>query len=534
VFLQTTPLPVSRQPYSSWRRAIVGQPLAVALVVYVFASSLMWASVSPPGGLPDEPAHITYAAGVVRGDLGSFGAVDHPNYAQLAIVDVPFWVGSITDPRRSAEAYRFPCYATVIERTADCAPAMSDSTDLTPTPTTVTRYPPAYYWIIGLPTLALTGETAVLAMRIVAAALASAMVALGFSVVSKPRRPWMALGILASFTPMAAHYAGSANPSGLEISAVVGLGTALLGLDWTDLPLPRRSAIVIGFLAATVAWSRPRMWLMLGAAVIAIAALNWRSIWGLLQQRSARWIIGVIAGAGVATAWLFNRSFTDMEPVLSGDAAAVTNPASAQLGLLGNASVLERRWMDWGFHLVGRFGWLDHSPPRSVWLVWLAVALVIIGLAVTLGNRHQRVALGAAVIWATVVAPIFVFASAVGPLEYQARYHLPLASLVLLGAAGMLARTDPNPGRLGQIASTVLPVTMAISVASSLYRYGLGGEAQLANLPRLLFDSWQWVPRELAPVGLVVGVLLLIPAVGSLRRHYRELSTSARRVDTGA
>ena len=54
------------------RRSTVISGLVVS---YVLGSGLVWAMVTPRSGAPDEPAHVAYAAAVVRGSLGELAPV---------------------------------------------------------------------------------------------------------------------------------------------------------------------------------------------------------------------------------------------------------------------------------------------------------------------------------------------------------------------------------------------------------------------------------------------------------------------------
>ena len=63
--------------------------ISAAVVLYVLAAGALWAAVTPPGGVPDEPSHVVYAAGAVRGDLGGIVSVNHPHYPGLPAVEAP-------------------------------------------------------------------------------------------------------------------------------------------------------------------------------------------------------------------------------------------------------------------------------------------------------------------------------------------------------------------------------------------------------------------------------------------------------------
>src|SRR5665811_410723 len=132
---------------------------------------------------------------------------------------VPAWIPSIV-----------VCYHFDPAVTADCQPPVSESDDLVEALTTVSRYPPVYYWIVGLPSIGLTGARALYAMRAVSAILATILIGLGLVTASPGRRWWLSVGVLAAFTPMTAFLVGTVNPNGAEIAAAIGLGVAVLGL----------------------------------------------------------------------------------------------------------------------------------------------------------------------------------------------------------------------------------------------------------------------------------------------------------------
>ena len=490
--------------------------VSIVVVVYLFAAGVAWAMITPIGGVPDEPAHITYSAAVVRGDLGVFAVVDHPYYTQLAVVTVPEWVASITDPPRSVDAFPFPCFGGADEQTANCAPTLSQSTAMAKVPTTVTRYPPPYYWIVGLPTLMMAGEPAVYSMRIISAALATSMVALGLAAASPSRRTWLALGTAVAFTPMVGHFAGSVNPSGFEITAAMGLGIGLMGIIGTDHRNHRRTATLIITLAFALAWSRPRTYLVLIAVIAAAALINTDQLRQWLRNRTVRYTILIGVALSGVTAFGYQRLYTNPETVADAPVRIVEGSIGQPLlGLVDNLHELERRFTEWGLNLIGHFGWLDHWPPRSVWIAWGVVALALMALAVAHGRRRDRAALITVGIGALILAPLFVVTNVLNALVYQARYHLALAVLIPIAAVTILSGLDMGRARatawnILSWGATLAPIVMGIIIVASLHRYGVGGEAQLASLPKLLFGTRQWLPpAEPGVLGIASAVIML-------------------------
>ncbi len=475
--------------------------VSTTVVAYLFVASVAWAMITPIGGVPDEPAHITYSAAVVRGDLGAMAAVNHPVYPQLAVVTVPEWVASITDPPRSIDAFPYPCYGGAVTITADCAPQVSASTTQTHVPTTVNRYPPVYYWLVGLPTLVMAGEPAVYAMRIVSAALAAAVVAMGLAIASPARRTWLALGTVVAATPMVTHLAGSVNPSGLEIASALGLGIGLMGLVGTDERRPRVPVALMVALAFFVAWARPRTHLTLIAVIGASILINAREILGWLRRRV---VVSVVVGVGVAAAIGSALTLRTVATPISGVVAAPSPPVESVLnapilGVHENLHELERRFVDWGTDLIGRFGWLDHSPPVAVTIAWLLAASVLVIVALVRAPRREGTELLTVMAGAIVLAPLFVISKTLNAFVYQARYHLALATLIVIGATVMLSRLPRREDRqLGWSTlrwfALLAPVATVLSILGSLHRYSVGGDAHITDGLSLLFVSRTWMP----------------------------------------
>ena len=494
--------------------------VSALVVAYLFGSGVIWALITPMGGVADEPSHIVYAAGVVRGDLGDLEPVQRRDYDVLPVVAVPIWTGSVTDPPTSRDAFPPICYAFDAEVTAACVPELTQSTELAIIPTGVTRYPPPYYAIAGLPTLAMAGEPAVYAMRITSAALAAGMIALGLAVAAPRRRTWLALGAAITFTPMVGHFAGSVNPSALEISAALGLGIGLMGIDGTKTRSPVRTAAFVGVLCFAVAWSRPRSYLTLIAVLGAAALINSDELRAWLRHRVIRTTAGLAACAAVVSAFIYETQFTGLGYRVL---AASTTPLGLDRATAEDFAEFERRFINLGFDMIGRFGWLDHSPPRTVSVAWILLALSLIVLALAYGRRRDRQTLVLVGAGGLIVAPLFVIMSLLSASVYQARYHLPLAVLVVVGAIVILARLQPGQRR-GTAWKTLrwgailAPVAMIVSIASSLHRYSIGGKAQLADLPQLLIGTRHWLPPAAPLLIAGVGAVIILLAPAALRR----------------
>lgn len=499
------------------------------VVIYVFIVSAMWAFITPMGGTPDEPSHITYSAAVVRGDLGHYQLVEHPQFDQLAVVSVPAWIATITesntDPARSTTTWSYPCYRFNHDKPASCLTGVSGSVERVPIPTTVTRYPPPYYFLTGLPTLVSSGETAVYGMRLVSALIVTLLIGLGLRAASAPSRPWLALGIVVVFTPMSAHIAGSVNPSAMEIAAATGLGLALLGFERSH--TTSRSVGTIIFLAFALAWARPLSFLTLLAVLAMSAAVRRRALFdGLFGGR-----FGSVAAIGTAlaavTAYGYRRFWVSIPRVAT--PAEASTPSVTSDTLTEVMADYSRRLVEFSVDLVGKLGWVDHQPPGTVLAVWSLLILATISGALVLGSQRDRMAIAGITVSALWVAPVVVAFRVFGTTSiYQARYHLPLAGVVVLGSLAVLwphLGTERLKGTASAIA--LLPIAMLLAQAGSLYRYSLGGQPQLADLPNLAFGLSKWWPPLPGLAFVALGGLSLLVGLGFSYRILRPSQVEA-------
>ncbi len=494
--------------------------VAAVVVVYVFGAALTWAALTPVGAAPDEPGHIAYAAAVVRGDIGELVPGSEETRQRLIIVTAPEWVSSFTSPPRSVADFNYPCFATVVYRPANCAPQLTASKTLVDVPTTVGRYPPLFHAVVGLPTLVLSGNRAVYAMRIAAAGLAAGMLALGLSIADPSRRFWLGLGAAIAFTPTAAHLAGSVNPSGLEVSAALGLGIGLMGI--TDTRTRRKwtgSAVVA--LSFALAWSRPLGYMTLAAVVAAAFLINGDGLraWLLGSRRRLAPAIGV--GIAFASAVVYRMAWGLPIRAASAEGPATGSTLFSPIGLDVGVDDVEHQLINWTFDLTGRFGWVDHAAPGSVLFGWTLLVLAL-ALFVLLGaTRRQRIALTLIGVGAIILTPLLAITRFINASAYQARYHLPVAVIVVIGLAATADRVEQYEERrlslkLLRWGAALTPLLMLVSAMGSLHRYSFGAEAQLVDLGNLIGGDRQWLPphEALVAAGLGVAILLATSVIG--------------------
>jgi hypothetical protein len=357
-------------------------------------------------------------------------------------------------------------------------------------------------------------------MRVVSAALSASLVALGLMLSSPLRRTWLALGAMVALTPMAGHLAGSVNPSSMEISAALGLGIGLMGFDGFEGRNRPRLLWALSLLVFAVAWSRPFATFTLLAVLGASVLMNWDSLrsWG--RSKTAATIgLGAIAAA-VTSAGAFQALFRHPTPALIGPSAEVESPWNWEfLGTQGTLGEIEHAFIRWTTDLVGLFGWVDHRPPPLVSILWIGLVLSLLVLAVAYGRRRDRIALTLVAAGALIVTPLFVAMKFVSARIYQARYHLPVAVLIVIAVIIVFARLERGGSqiktwRLLRGSSTLVPIAMLVSIAASLHRYSVGDQAQMADVLRLPFVSHAWLPPwgALLVAGIAAGVMTIATA----------------------
>lgn len=464
----------------AWASVGSGTRLAALATGYVLACSLIWSAITPIGGVPDEPAHIAYAAGVVRGDFGQPAATQSPGFDLLPRVRVPEWIDSIDT-----------CYAKAPRVTADCAAPTDTSRSLRATSTTVVRYPPLYYWIVGWPTLVLSGSTAVYAMRVLSSLLVAGLIGLGLALSSPGRRPWLALVTAIALTPLATHLVGSVNPNAMEIGATLGLGTALIGISGREPGL--RNALLVTTLVAALAWSRPfRFLLVLGVVAMALVA-NWDGLRSWLRDRTIRLVACIGTGVAVTGAAAFEVFFRSPVRGLYND-ARVGEVAYDSDGIVKVLRDVERLSDAWLFDLIGRFGWLDHTPPQPIRVGWVMIAATVVILAIVVGQWRQRLSIAMGTVGGLVGIPVLTILALFGSARwYQARYHLPVVALTLIVAVVAISTSRSGDMRragwaIARWGALLAAAGTLVSIASSMHRYAVGGQAHLYHL--LSFDFW--------------------------------------------
>jgi len=456
----------------------------------IFAAlGVLWATALPLFGSPDEPAHVTRAVSVARGQW--LGDRIPGLTGGWRVVDVPEVVESAND---------VGCYAFRNDVSAACLD-YSGSDRRIEARTTAGTYFPGYYLLVGLPSWVSAQARGVYLMRYLSAIVGAALLASALaSVWSFPNRRIGAIGLAVAVTPMVLFVNGTVNPSSLEISAAIAAwasACALLAAP-AEGPIDRRLVLRIAVAFSALGLSRlfAPMWIaaILGTVGI-IGGITLLRRW--LQDRGLQVAAVVIAVATLSqVAWNLV-----VRPVDTGTSVEITRYELIR-NTIGRSGFFYES-------MIGNFGWLNVKAPYLTIVAWTAAIGLLLALGLSMSSRRASIAL-LLVAAATALLPIvseYREVPIIGPF-WQGRYTLPLAVGVpivgayLVGASSIGARLARS--RLAIVVGVALGVGQFLGFAQTLRRFTVG-----INGPFQYWVNAPWSP----PLGALTLTLAFIAAV---------------------
>jgi hypothetical protein len=358
-------------------------------------------------------------------------------------------------------------------------------------------YNPAFYWIMGYPASFFSGTVALYVMRIVAALLCAAFVALaGWSTTWWARTRWPLAGLLAALTPVAIYSTALAAPNGIEMCAAISLWVALLGLTRGGLPLRSERTLLYACIPGAVVLATVRslgpLWLSMIVASIAIFAGRRRIS---LIARHSPWQFGLVCAsmlaAVAASIWWILASFA---PHIDSDQGqnAFKNP-------FGNSLMQLPVWL---FQGIAAFPYRDQLAPM---IVYISAALVLgpfVGLAVWRGHVRLRVSVLLCLALSFIVPLILSTAqySSLGAF-WQGRYGLPYTFGLFLMSS--LAYERMPQGRL--LTSLVEIVGWAALVAANTVSVLHVLSLEISRSPSYRTGSWVMLPGSVVAALTIAG-----------------------------
>jgi hypothetical protein len=428
-----------------------------------------WALATPIAAAPDEPAHMIKAASVARGEF----------------VGDPSDKGHVVHvPRYLAQTHDRTCYAFKANVSADCPLPSGDPEEIVPEATTAGLYNPLYYVVVGWPSLFMSGDAAIFAMRIVSGVFSSLFLAAAATLMSAWRRPTLPLiGLLVGATPLFLFISGTVNPTAIEVTATVALFVGMLSVVLhPDRERLAMRCAVVGISGAVALNTRglAAVWVLL-AIVVPLIVLQRQALLDLFRRRE---VLSAVAAVGVATvlslAWLFGSSSLFAGLSESGEPSTVPYAgASPYTGLW----LIMTGTFDYGQQMVGAFGWLDTPTADIVYFVW-AVFTGGAVLAALVILRKSRLVAGLVLSSAFVLMPAFIQAAYItgGGLIWQGRYNLPAFMCMTIGLMALIAHELPSdrPMRLSRrllvVVVSIWASCQVISFATTVQRYAVGLE----------------------------------------------------------
>jgi hypothetical protein len=434
-----------RRPRSAW----------LAAFVVTFALAGLWALASPAFSGPDEPAQVIRSVSLVEGTI-----LGRPLGGPTTQVRVPGWL---------AGANSVPdCFKGKPHASAGCEPALHAAGGTVRQTTYVGRYPPAYYAIVGWPSLFSSGKLALYLMRLASAAASAVFLAGAITCARRSNHArGLLLGIAVVSTPEVFFLAGVVNPSGLEISAAICAWSAAVvacegGAATTSVLV---WLAVAGAVMANVRGLSPLWVLVIGVSVAAYAGR--RAVLACLAERRAQIALAVVVVFGaLATAWTLIAGALVVLP--SGTPFTRGTRPWLTLGL-----TLENFGPE-TLQMVGVFGWVDTYLPVICYVLWLGLAGALFGTALARSSRRRRVVLvGFALAAVAVPAVILVGRSGTLGIYGQARDWMPMwVGLPILAGHSLGSRK------------------------ASLRRQRLASAGTLVCLEGLQVFAWAWALRR--------------------------------------
>jgi len=484
-------------PKAAVQKGFMGTWLRCFLVLFVLCAA--WCFATPLGGAPDEPAQIVKAAATVRGQL--IGQPVQGQHQATRDFRVPALFESV---------YTLPdCYQFRPKTPAGCAPHLRTSSRTVTLSTYVGRYPPLYYAIVGLPTLAMHSESVIYFMRLVSAFLQALLLSLAFAIAAVWCRATMMLGAIAiTITPLVFFFAGVVNPSGFEIAAAICAWTSGLALvrNWSQRP-PR--AVLIAFIASGCLLELTRGLSVLWMAIIllTLGCLEPRSCRNLLRERSIKIgaallvVVGAVAVGYVVIAHTLKVLPSALLPPQHTTFFALTERVLGQLGVYIR-------------EFIGVFGWLDTPSPPLTLILWTSLLGFLLILGLVASKRREAVVLSGLIVGSFVLTMVLIeWNAGTSGITWQARDGFPLYAGSLLLAGIVIPHTavtgfgDFARRRVAAIVAIAVGLSQLTDFGWTLRRFtiGLGHRVNIFQPVR-----HGWAPPPGVPYTALLGIVAVV------------------------
>lgn len=435
---------------------------AIALILLVFVVGATWSVTTPMGAGPDEPNHMATAYAVAHGEVGR------------TRVMVPEYIAALSSERSS-------CFAFKPDQPADCQGELAQSSELTQVDTQFGTYFPLYFWVVGAPSLFLSGTSALAAMRLVSIALFAIIIGISaFLATQYEPKARAAVGVFCSLTPTALFLGGVVNSSSFEIATAILTWTSALIAFRADVGALRPRFVAIFVVGASLLLSS-RLLAPLWIAIILASVLTfngtWKTFFRFLTTRAGVACTGALTLIlSVTGGW----SLTHPNHYLGVGGP----PTSTREALAIFVTSLVRQSPDLLQSAAGTLGWLETVLAWAPLLVYPTWALLV-GASMNAASRTRERAVMVVLCGLGVLLPAALETAMWSGQGWQGRYTLPLlVGIPLVAAFANNRRDTQDQARLGApwtmySAVTLIFIAGVYSVVMNAHRYSVGLSASL-------------------------------------------------------
>jgi hypothetical protein len=470
------------------------------LTASILCIQFAWICAIPAFFGLDEVDHSYRAAEIYAGEL----RLDHPSAGT--------WAGEqVIVPAALAEAAGHVCLEQWREQIPEkCQVTAGPAPGLVTATSSAARYNPAFYAVVGWPTVIVDGVAALYAMRILAALCCALLVAWAITVSARTARTrWPAVAILVAMTPTWWYSTTVMAPNGVEMAAGLLLGSSLLCMArWPgELPLPRSviaAASAGAVIVATVRSFGP-IWLVLILAMLTLAYPGLRQRLRARARAHSPAVVLVAAAilAGLGWSLISGTNQVPAGPEVVAPWVPVDQPALS-------ATLIAVIIAFWALQAIAAFPDLTMFAPWPVYVLVAGLLTVLGAGALRLASRSQRWAVlgGVAALTALAMAATVTTYADLG-VVWQGRYGLPVAVVLVLMLGAVLDAQRACPTWLMALTTASLLITTVLSL-TRIDRRDLA--ANLTDLP--IIDVGPAITSTLAILGtsgLVATMLLSRP-----------------------
>lgn len=387
------------------------------------------------------------------------------------------------------------------------------------------RYHPAYYWVIGLPSLFVEGAGALYAMRWLSALICAGLIAASSALLAQRYpSPWPLAGFALSLTPVLVYSSSLPAPNAVEMLAGAGLWIATASLATGT--RSRRShltfAIACSVVLITVRPLGVLWWLLIvGSSVVAFGAAQLRVSLSRHRTTVALGFMAISATLVAAVAWYWGARTYDIP-------APQIRESELNRWTVGLTEI-----PIWLAQTIAAFPMRNQAAPSVVYALIACAFLAIAIAAFVVIDMRGRIALSFVAVGSIAVGYGFTFLTVMQyGTNWQGRYALPyamgiaiLSGILLTQSSRLVPLAIPLARVLGLGVAAAHVISIIAVQSNELRTSPLAGDERWIQ-PSLLFTG------TLAGLGVLawyLAVFWMIRSEGAVTSEPRGSSQSLPR-----